>query len=127
MILEWLVGEQVTENICTNQYVARKEDICNPLPDNIASPEVVIDIVKSHFQRTAWTLVDKYVKRIKKENYEWMCQICIVDLGDSESVQCDVCLSWFHLKCLGRTKTPATKLFFCRSCKKTENKKEAQQ
>ena len=35
----------------------------------------------------------------------WVCELCIQDLNKMDSVVCDCCLKWVHLKCTGKKET----------------------
>ena len=53
-------------------------------------------------------------QKLKKMN--WMCSICYHDLHAYLSVICDACLAWYHFKCVGLTKQPKAKNWFCPKC-----------
>ena len=41
---------------------------------------------------------------------------CFSDLHAYESISCDSCLEWYHWKCVGLSKPPKAKYWFCCFC-----------
>ena len=48
----------------------------------------------------------------KKENPVWICRVCQHDLHSEASLICELCLTWYHLKCVGLIKSPKEKTGF---------------
>lgn len=52
------------------------------------------------------------------QDAEFQCSTCDEALTDVRSVSCDACLQWFHFHCVGISRPPRTKVFFCPPCRK---------
>ena len=59
--------------------------------------------IRKYFTNDAWELVENVMKTMKKKQV-WLCASCYVDLGNSESIVCESCLDWFHLRCVSMKK-----------------------
>ena len=57
--------------------------------------------------------VENVMKTMEKKQV-WLCSSCYMDLGNSESIVCESCLDWFHLRCVTMKKPPRKKDWFCR-------------
>ena len=51
----------------------------------------------------------------KREKMIWVCCVCFHDLHSEPSIICDSCLIWSHYKCVGISRQPKAKNWFCRS------------
>ena len=83
--------------------------------DAILDENVDIHLVRNHFSQDAWMSVEDVIQR-KSDNMVWICHTCLHDLHSEESILCDSCLLWFHFRCVGLTKSPKLKKWFCRAC-----------
>ena len=64
------------------------------------------------FTFDAWSLVTEVVETMCKKGV-WTCKSCSLDLCAHESIDCDSCFDWNHLKCAGLSRPPKTKFWFC--------------
>ena len=48
-----------------------------------------------------------------EEDPKWKCGACHKDLSLFESIVCESCLVWNHLKCVGLTAAPKRAVWFC--------------
>ena len=51
-----------------------------------------------------------------KETAEWNCSFCKTDVHLCESIVCNGCLEWNHLKCVGLKAPPKSTYWLCRQC-----------
>ena len=51
-----------------------------------------------------------------KETAEWKCSVCKTDVHLCESIVCNGCLEWNHLKCAGLKAPPKSTYWLCRQC-----------
>ena len=49
-----------------------------------------------------------------------MCGSCHKDLHSSQSIICEACLTWYHLRCAGLAVAPKKTDWFCRICHSTD-------
>ncbi len=65
---------------------------------------VCIAQIKKYFTFDGWSLLQNSIDTLLVHgdwHGDWTCSICCIDLSTSESIGCDSCLGWFHLKCVG--------------------------
>ena len=67
------------------------------------------------FTADAWLLVEQSMECMKKSR-RYVCEVCFRDLDEQESIACDLCFKWAHLACVGLTKSPKRKYWYCRKC-----------
>ena len=119
VILLWFVDKAVATEVIRKGTLINEDDVeCRPnkIPDSVADENVDIYLVRKYFSQNAWLVVEGVVKqKLKKIN--WICSICHHDLHSYPSIiLCDTCLLWYHFKCVGLTKQPKAKKWFCRTC-----------
>jgi len=118
VILSWFVDIPIVERTIHQNYVIEEEDVeCKPerVSDALVDENVDIHIVRKYFSSDAWMVVEEVVK-LKSKTMVWICHACFHDLHAEESIVCDSCLLWFHFKCVGLSRLPKSKNWFCRSC-----------
>ena len=76
---------------------------------------VSINQIKKFFTIDAWKQVEGVIAVLKKKG-EWSCVSCSVVLDTSDSISCDCCLNWMHMKCVGLKSQPKRKYWICRIC-----------
>ena len=64
-------------------------------------------------------MVVQNVMEVMQARRKWDCAAYSLLLSTSESVACESCLNWFHLKCVGLKKVPKKKNWFYITCYKT--------
>lgn len=116
VMLSWLIGHEKADDVFQNGGRIKQADISIPISSKFGNSQINLSLLEPYLQRSALKCVQKQIELTRKNNYEWQCHICEVDLSECESVGCDVCLHWFHLRCLKRTRTPCSNFFFCKSC-----------
>ena len=120
VILTWFVDDKVADAVLHNpkQMLIEEDQVeCCPerLPDALLDDNVDVHIVRQYFTNDAWMVVEDVVRQ-KVSHPVYVCRICFHDLHEAESIACDHCLSWFHVKCTALKKTPKQKYWFCRKC-----------
>jgi len=117
VIISWFVDKKVAERaLMAHQLIEEEEVECRPerIPDAVVDENVDVHLVRRHFSSDAWLLIESVVKQ--KAKMTWTCQTCYHDLHTEQSIVCDSCLLWFHFKCVGLTRQPKSRNWFCRSC-----------
>lgn len=121
-MLHWFI----TDSVSVSEVLAQKRLI--QLEEVIADVEnisikcidenVSLARVRKYFKRNAWDFIMKLVESVR-ENSKWYCAVCCNELDSGESIGCDACLDWYHLKCSGLSRKPKKKIWICRNCHKT--------
>lgn len=118
VILNWFVDPPVTTAAINSDKLIEEDDVeCMPekIPCSVLDENVDIYLVRRYFTSDAWKIVEDVMKN-KAEINAWQCTTCQHDLHSKESIICDCCLQWYHFSCVGLTKMPKRKNWFCRSC-----------
>ena len=100
-VVKELIEEEVecrSEIIPTNAMLDKNVDVC---------------LVCRHLSSDPWLLTDSVVKQ-KLKNTTSTCLMCFHDLH-TRGYLCDSCLLWFHFRCVGLTRPPKSRNWFCRS------------
>ncbi|XP_057302751.1 uncharacterized protein LOC130636917 [Hydractinia symbiolongicarpus] len=115
LMLEWVLKEKTTADIPV--ILSGKKTITLEIMQTEFHPKlsdqdnIDLSMIQHLCGKAAWKHVIKNTK-IKK----WFCEVCNNDLSEETSVGCDGCLCWCHLSCIGRTKMPAARIWFCKPC-----------
>ena len=88
------------------------------IPMKCLDENICVSMVKKYFTIDAWMVVQN-VMEVMQARRKWDCAACSLLLSTRESVACESCLNWFHLKCVGLKKAPKKKNWFCVTCHKT--------
>ena len=72
-------------------------------------------VVNKYFTEGAWAMMRCLIHSLSEHPY-WDCGVCQEDLGHSNSICCESCLTWYHLKCVGLNNPPKKSNWFCRCC-----------
>jgi len=117
VVLRWFVDDDILKCALNGELIEEEHVECRPevVPNAVLDENVDVCLIRNYFTNDAWSLVTDVVER-KKECPVWMCSVCLHDLHSEASLICELCLTWYHLKCVGLTKTPKSKNWFCRSC-----------
>ena len=119
-MLRWFVDPKIVEAVLRkpkgvlieeDQVEVRPEN----LPDAILDENVDVHLIRRHFSNDAWMVVQGVVGQ-KRSNPMYVCKICYHNLIESQSIVCEHCLSWFHVKCTGLKNLPKQRYWFCRGC-----------
>ena len=85
------------------------------VPTKILDEAVSINQIKKYFTIDAWKQVEGVIAVLKTKG-EWSCVRCSGALDTSDSISCDCCLNWMHMKCVGLKSQPKKKYWICRTC-----------
>ena len=88
------------------------------IPVKCVEKIVTLSRIRKYFKANAWELILELVKEVE-ENSKWYCRVCCDELDNEESIGCDACLDWYHIKCSGLSQKTKKKTWICRSCYKT--------
>jgi len=112
------VDEYVTQAALDGTLVDEDKVKCMPekISNTILDENVDIYLIRKYFTADAWLVIEDVLKQKKGNPTTWICEICHKNLSWNQSIGCDLCLNWFHFKCVGITKYPKMKTWFCRPC-----------
>ena len=114
MILRWFVEEDIANKAMQRNILIEEHDV-EARPMKCLDENVCVSMVKKYFTIDAWMVVQN-VMEVMQARRSWDCPACSRLLSASESVACESCLDWFHLKYVGLKKAPKKKNWFCRTC-----------
>jgi len=122
LLLKWIVKDKkiVTEMLYKNYIIDDIEYLCyqDEMHSGIFEEDVELDMVKHFFSKQLWKSLLNIIK-IKRKEVVWICPTCQKDIGCKQSILCDSCLTWFHIKCDSSIKPkPKTSDWFCSQCYK---------
>ena len=118
MMLNWFVDQEVTERVTrSGEFIEEDEVECRPekIPRKCLDDNVCVGQIRKYFSFDAWNLLEATMDTLRTVG-SWTCSVCHADLHSMESICCDGCLDWVHLKCTGLKRAPKNKHWFCRSC-----------
>ena len=112
--------EKVTDAMRNNILIEEEDVEVRPecVPMKCLDENVSMSTVRRYFTNDAWVLVESVMATMSKKQV-WLCSSCSEELGTSESIVCESCLEWNHLRCVGVKKPPKKKEWFCRGCYST--------
>ena len=115
VILKWFVDADIATAATRENKLIEEEHVeCRPekIPCSVLDENV--DMVRHYFTNDAWMVVEDVVERKAKMDV-WECSVCQHDLHDGrKSIVCESCLKWYHFTCVGLTKDPKRKVWFCK-------------
>lgn len=117
VMLSWFVDKEVINSANGDVLIEETEVECRPerVTNAVLDENVDIYLIRRFFSSDAWMIVEDVVCR-KKEKAIWICGVCQQDLHSDLSIICECCLGWFHFRCVGLSKHPKKKNWFCRQC-----------
>ena len=118
VMLSWFVDAEKVRTVTHNNVLIEEEDVeVRPecIPTKCLDENVCMGKVRKYFTTGAWELVENVMERMRTK-VVWLCSSCSSPLDTSESIVCESCLDWFHLKCVGLKRPPKRKDWFCRGC-----------
>jgi hypothetical protein len=72
--------------------------------------------IEKFFTDDAWRIILE--TRERKNKSKWMCSTCSRSInGRTDSIACDRCLCWHHIKCASLKGPPKVRNWYCKSCK----------
>ena len=117
-MLEWFVGKEVATSAINDKKLIEEDQIevrPEKISDGVLDENVDIHLIRIFFTNDGWMLVKEVVEQ-KKLRTVYVCKNCYHDLSETQSVVCEHCLCWFHMKCVGLLKEPKAKYWYCRQC-----------
>ena len=110
-VFNYLNGHLGSENLLDQNSLLLLRHITNKATDE----NVNIERVRKYFTKQGWKALKALIIE-KNDNLIWDCKICEIDLHVKESIFCDYCSVWFHLKCTNLKKQPKSTYWCCRQC-----------
>ena len=117
VVTSWFVGVDRADEAITGKKKVQKKDLLpiSQVPRRVADENVDIFDIKKYCTAGGWRAVLNMVESVKRLPYS--CEVCAKE-AETDCVGCDCCLTWWHMGCLGLSKAPSTKFWFCRACYK---------
>ena len=103
--------------IKSDQLVEEEEVECRPekISDAVVDENVDICLIRHLFTNDAWVMAESVLQQ-KSQSMTWICHLCSHDLHTEQCILCDHCLLWYHFSCVGLSRQPKSRNWFCRSC-----------
>ena len=117
-MLNWFVGEDTAERVTRGGDLVEENEVeCRPerIPQKCLDENISIGLIRKYFSLDAWCILEATIDTMQTSE-NWVCTLCHMDLHSFESICCDGCLEWVHMKCVGLQRPPKSKHWFCRSC-----------
>jgi hypothetical protein len=99
-VFNYLNGHLGSENLLDQNSLL----LLRHIPNKATDENVNIERVRKYFTKQGWKALKALIIE-KNDNLIWDCKLCEIDLHVKESIFCDYCLVWFHLKCTNLKKT----------------------
>ena len=94
IVFNYINGHLASENLLNQNSLL----LLRHIPNKATDENVKIERVRKYFTKQGWKAL-KTLLIEKNDNLIWDCKICETDLHAKESIFCDYCLVWFHLRC----------------------------
>ena len=119
-ILSYFVSEDDINLAMNGQHLSEVSVEQNPAAISTACLDVNVNIqkIRRYFDNDGWAAVEHVYEALKSfvKSTPVLCVLCKEDIDSLDSVVCDCCLLWVHLKCVGKKTPPKAKYWFCRDC-----------
>ena len=114
VMLRWFVETHsvemaLTGTTLTEIHIKKKRHVSDAFRDH----NIDVHRIKDYFSKSGWKKLLEMIQEKKKN--DWACSVCSLAL-DNEQVGCDSCLEWYHFSCVGLSKQPKTKKWYCMRC-----------
>ena len=118
-ILFWILGDKA-QDFLNDGYIITKKDVPKhgDMSNELLDENVNLSIIFKHFTPGAFKKTERLLK-VKRLKTKWICQVCFKE-ADGHTIGCDICLRWFHLKCVNLKKKPKINDWICRYCSKNK-------
>ena len=117
-MVEWFVDKVIVASAVEDRRLIGEDQVevrPEKISDGVLDENVDIHLIRKFFTNDAWMLIKEIVEQ-KKLKTVYVCKNCYHDLSKAQSVVCEHCLCWYHMKCVGLLKKPKTKYWYCRQC-----------
>ncbi|CAD6204162.1 GSCOCG00009894001-RA-CDS, partial [Cotesia congregata] len=84
------------------------------ISDALASTLITNDLIEKFFEPNAFVVYQKIIEN-KLVSNNWTCKECQRKLENNNSIECDLCLYWYHWNCVGVTEEIVTE-WLCPKC-----------
>ncbi|KAG1650974.1 Zinc finger SWIM domain-containing protein 3 [Nymphon striatum] len=119
IMMSWLVDEKIVETCLRSDVLVQVDQVKEPerIPMKCLDENVAINSIRKYFSFNAWKMALEAIDTLREKG-RWICKCCSCDLDEHESIGCDGCLEWIHMKCIAMKARPKLKSWFCRDCYK---------
>ena len=122
IMLSWFIAETKSPDVLRGKKIT--EDMVEVIPENVNNACicecVCLGSIKRFFTDDAWKIIINIVT-MKNEKCNYFCPVCKLQTDDTRdnSINCNSCLMWLHLKYTGLKKMPKKRYWFCKACNET--------
>ena len=85
------------------------------IPMKCTDENVDINRVRKYITIAGWQALLCIILKVTQKGI-WKCKMCDGNVDSGLSVGCDVCLEWFHGRCVGISTAPKKKTWICQVC-----------
>ena len=117
-MLEWFVDKVIVASAVEDRKLIEEDQVevrPEKISDGVLDINADIHLIRKFFTNDAWMLIKEIVEQ-KKLKTVYVCKNCYHDLSEAQSVVCEHCLCWYHMKCVELLKEPKTKYWYCHQC-----------
>lgn len=117
-MLGWFVDLHIVTRVMTSDSLIEETEVevrPEKVPMKCIDENVCINNIRKYFTFDAWSVVNDVMMWLQSKG-TWLCTNCLKDLHSFESIYCDSCINWYHLKCVGLSQAPKSKYWYCRLC-----------
>ena len=117
VMLNWFVDQEVTERVTRGGDLVQEDEVeCRPekITRKCLDDNVCVGLIRKYFSFDAWDILEAVMDTMRTQG-SWTA-LCHTDLHSMESICCDGCLDWVHMRCTGLKRAPKSKHWFCRVC-----------
>ncbi|XP_065664882.1 uncharacterized protein LOC136086571 [Hydra vulgaris] len=118
--LKHVVSEYAIGDILNCARKGQRKDILCNFSAIVCDSRFGLNDLKSYFLADAWRIIQSIQRFINADKKAYRCNDCKsnespAQFPQSDWVQCDHCINWYHVCCSGIT-GKSSKKFFCRCC-----------
>jgi len=115
-MLSWIVPEEMVKTAMESQRKIDIESIRTvDLSYKLLDENVNIQRIRKYFEKDSWDFLKNQLASLK-DNVEYLCYSCKKNLHAEDSLACDGCLEWQHMKCAGLKNFPKKSYWLCKCC-----------
>ncbi|KAK6167997.1 hypothetical protein SNE40_021909 [Patella caerulea] len=117
IMMSWFIDDKIAETCLRSDVLVQPNHVKVPerIPMKCLDENIAINTIRKYFSFDAWKMVEEAMKTMQTKG-TWLCKRCCGCLDAFESIGCDACLEWYHMKCLAMKSRPKQKFWICRDC-----------
>lgn len=116
-MLEWFVEAMIVKLTIAGKLIEEVEIRPEHVSASCLDENICLRNVQKYFTHDGWKALLDVVEPVKRE-IVWFCVRCknVISNDEEDSIVCESCLTWFHLRCTGLKKVCKVSKWFCRQC-----------